>query len=462
MQNNRLCVEEPFNIERNLGNTADDISFRGVHLELRRAFDLIAEAKLNDCMEQYVFPATEEKIWEKPPPKPPPILSRSQSQSGRGTRGAASHRGGRHAPNQHRNGPQGRRASSAAASNKFPSQTTMPRTVGLWEQPLQAPYDQYQLHEKLISDYQFLQAQEHELRRVQAQAQLQAQLHFQGSTPVTQSVQQATREQFALSATKLPPLTAPLQSTHSAIPFPQNLRSHPPSPAMQSAQPELRRSVHRSIPTNNLTTAGFRSQSQPARAVPIALPATNHLQPYQQLNEHQLYSFLGSQGRLRHPEAPVQMDPRLEESLPKEYVGYYVHDAPLNRTSHFMPHIDTRLSQGPSIGDLPHRNMGLPHDMGRSEDPSRSPPLTPHRDRSTSIRSAPVTVPAPCLRTSGPIIVDGSDARAPEENVREFNARERHNDRYKPGTARIIKSIAPSERTVPAFWTLGDHSVDAL
>lgn len=84
MQNNRLCVEEPFNTERNLGNTADDISFRGVHLELRRAFDLVAEAKFGECLEQFVFPAVEEKIWEKPPPKPPPVLTRSQSQSGRG------------------------------------------------------------------------------------------------------------------------------------------------------------------------------------------------------------------------------------------------------------------------------------------------------------------------------------------------------------------------------------------
>ncbi|KAJ5919706.1 hypothetical protein N7454_009541 [Penicillium verhagenii] len=36
--NNRLCVEEPFSTARNLGNTADDTSFRGLHLELRRAF----------------------------------------------------------------------------------------------------------------------------------------------------------------------------------------------------------------------------------------------------------------------------------------------------------------------------------------------------------------------------------------------------------------------------------------
>ncbi|GJC97331.1 PAP 25A associated domain family [Colletotrichum higginsianum] len=49
--NNHLCVEEPFNTIRNLGNTADEYSFRGLHLELRRAFNLISEGKLDECCE---------------------------------------------------------------------------------------------------------------------------------------------------------------------------------------------------------------------------------------------------------------------------------------------------------------------------------------------------------------------------------------------------------------------------
>nr|6YWP_A Chain A, CutA [Thermothielavioides terrestris NRRL 8126]6YWP_B Chain B, CutA [Thermothielavioides terrestris NRRL 8126] len=60
--NNALCVEEPFNDGRNLGNTADETSFRGLHMELRRAFDLIAEGKLEECCEQYVFPKEEERV----------------------------------------------------------------------------------------------------------------------------------------------------------------------------------------------------------------------------------------------------------------------------------------------------------------------------------------------------------------------------------------------------------------
>lgn len=68
LQNNRLCVEEPFNTTRNLGNTADDTSFRGLHIELRQAFKAISEAKLDKCCEQYVFPPEEERVWERPPP----------------------------------------------------------------------------------------------------------------------------------------------------------------------------------------------------------------------------------------------------------------------------------------------------------------------------------------------------------------------------------------------------------
>ena len=37
--NQRLCCEEPFNTARNLGNTADEFSFRGIHVEIRKAFE---------------------------------------------------------------------------------------------------------------------------------------------------------------------------------------------------------------------------------------------------------------------------------------------------------------------------------------------------------------------------------------------------------------------------------------
>ena len=117
--NNRLCVEEPFNVGRNLGNTADDTSFRGLHMELRRAFDLISQAKLSDCCEQFTYPKEEERVWERPPQKPKPVL-RSTSQASRGGRGGG-HRGGRHNNQHNRNGNSNRRASSASGFDNGPS-----------------------------------------------------------------------------------------------------------------------------------------------------------------------------------------------------------------------------------------------------------------------------------------------------------------------------------------------------
>ncbi|CAK7215212.1 hypothetical protein SBRCBS47491_002406 [Sporothrix bragantina] len=115
--NNMLCVEEPFNIVRNLGNTADDTSFRGLHMEMRRAFDLISEAKLDECCEEYVFPKEEERIFQKPAQAPRPILMRSSSQQHSNSRGGGGGgRGGSFRGNrQYRSGNNSRRASSSIA-----------------------------------------------------------------------------------------------------------------------------------------------------------------------------------------------------------------------------------------------------------------------------------------------------------------------------------------------------------
>jgi len=76
----RLCVEEPFNTERNLGNTADPWSWRGIHEEIRAAFRKLKDGKsLNECCEQYVFPVGEKATTHKPPPTRP-VLIQSISQ----------------------------------------------------------------------------------------------------------------------------------------------------------------------------------------------------------------------------------------------------------------------------------------------------------------------------------------------------------------------------------------------
>ncbi|KAL8716436.1 MAG: hypothetical protein Q9220_000343 [cf. Caloplaca sp. 1 TL-2023] len=439
MQNNRLCVEEPFNTERNLGNTADDISFRGLHLEIRRAFGMISEAKLSACSEQYEYPAAEEKFWEKPAPKAPPILTRSQSQTGRGGKVSSVVRGGRNGQ-IHNRAPQGRRASSAATTGRLNGVPYGPRGPIPREHLLQAHYDQLQIHERFLSEYQLLQAQEQELRLLQAQTQqLHAQAHAHGSM-----AHPVARENFNRSSpAHAPPLSAPVRNAPFFYPFPypsmqgdpgQNAHTNPSSPSMtpvQMAQPELRRRVDRSSAAESASSAS-RSHSQPARSLPVGLPVQQlppypmgsaAFQQYQQARQQQLYNSLELAQRNQrymenHNPRPIMPDQLYEESLPKEYVGYYVHDSP---PSH--PYRDTSMiPQMPIYNDLhfvrpPRPGYSRLRHAPRSPSPS---PSMPHRDRSQSVRSATSAPPGPVLfdrahiptsslRNLGPIIADGSD-----------------------------------------------------
>ncbi|EPY50511.1 poly(A) polymerase Cid11 [Schizosaccharomyces cryophilus OY26] len=59
--NNSLCVEEPFNTSRNLANTADDTSVKGLQSEFQRAFRLLSEypalQALSILNEAFQFPS---------------------------------------------------------------------------------------------------------------------------------------------------------------------------------------------------------------------------------------------------------------------------------------------------------------------------------------------------------------------------------------------------------------------
>lgn len=449
MQNNRLCVEEPFNTERNLGNTADDISFRGLHLEIRRAFGLISEARLLACTEQYEYPAAEERIWEKPPVKPPPILTRSHSQSGRGGKTSAVNRAGRNGQPQSR-GHSGRRASNPATVARLNGVQYGPRGFNPRDNALPNHYDQLQLHERIVNEFQLLQAQEHQLRMIQAQAQLdqahaQAHAHAHAQNAI---VQQSAREMFGRSSgmnpAPPPPLTAPIRHSPLFYPFPYqqpnggdpnySVHTNPSSPSMkpvQPMQPELRRRVDRSSAVDSAASAS-RSHSQPARPLPLALPIQNPstypmraaaFQQYQQARQQQLYNALEmAQRNQRYPEnhnpRPIASDHSYEECLPKEYVGYYVHDSSPAHPYRDMP----VTSQVPPYNDLQHFRPPRP-DFHRLRNAPRSPspsPSMPYRDRSQSVRSSASAPSGPVpldrtpnhsssLRNTGPVIVDGAE-----------------------------------------------------
>ena len=448
MQNNRLCIEEPFNVERNLGNTADDISFRGIHIELRRAFDLISEAKLEQCLEQYVFPPTEERVWEKPAPKPPPVLrSRSQSQSSRG-KGGQSSRGGRHSGSHSKS----RRASSAAATNKYP---LAPANLPIPDRPLIQPEQYYQtqmeqmkLHEQLFNEMQTLQRQEHELRMKHAQNQIKAEFEIQANAQTLPGGPQSAREQSRRyqMATQVP-MSAPLRGTQQFSPYsypqvpgtpPQNVHTQPSSPSLRSAQPDLRRSIHRSMAADGSSSSNVRSHSQPARAMPTnaalqSIPPvpmnSQQLQQYQSMQRYQMQhdpyhnGMMEQQGNYRHGAPTPFLDSRrhlmqtpFEESIPKEYAGYVINDA-------LPPHPyrdDPRFARIPYHHDLYPRVRGvpLPHNI-RGESRSPSPTrLLPVRERAFSLQSTNggrqrlerVAGTTPAARSQGPIIVNGTDA----------------------------------------------------
>lgn len=447
--NNRLCVEEPFNIGRNLGNTADDISFRGLHIELRRAFDLVSQANLEECCEQYSYPKEEERVWEKPPSRPKPVLrSTSQSNSSRGRGGT--HRGGRH-NNSNRNGNSNRRASSGAFDQNSSFVPGLPQTDWLQRQA------QAQLHNDLYATYSVLQAQENSLRlqlytqSLQAQ-QIQGYAQVQGQGDGGPIKQQATDRNRTNSFNHPPPLTAPLRSDMFFYPLHyqgqpiygyQTPSTNPSSPSLSNAVPELRRSMHRSSVTNGsgngggLPNSSLRSHSQPAaRSVPSPLAfqgggmVNQGLGIYQSVRQAHgvpIPNFIADEnmesGFDSGPGSVVTTPP--EDTTPKEYVGYYVNDhAPsLMRR---QPAMSMTIPSIPAFGDIGQSRRRLSTDqlpqsiLDRLKRPSRSPsPLGHDRSYSTGAHSAPLTAVSSqqgisssnlrALNNQAPLVVNGTN-----------------------------------------------------
>ncbi|KAG5936617.1 hypothetical protein E4U60_002484 [Claviceps pazoutovae] len=322
--NNQLCVEEPFNVSRNLGNTVDEYAFRGIHLELRRAFDLLSQANLEEACEQYVFPKEEERVWTRPPPQPRPVLLRSSSQTHSGRGGRGNYRGGRHHNNNnnnngnhnhnhgqnhnthshnfHRTGGSSRRASSsipAYDANIFMTPLGIQQQDMSW---FQSPQYQFQCaqqdlmtqmayHQESMRQFQLLTQSPSFL---QHQAMSQPQRMSVGSAPNGQQSSDRSRtdsfDTMPLSATTLrPDLLAALYGMNLGQTgyFPQTAYgSYSSSPAAAaaatatatntSAGQDYRRSLQRSTASTEggapASSSSLRSQSQPAQRSPP--PAT--------------------------------------------------------------------------------------------------------------------------------------------------------------------------------------------
>lgn len=299
--NNYICVEEPFNTVRNLGNTADEFSFHGLLMEMRRAFALIGAAKLDECCEQYVFPKhepTESKAFVKPPQRPIMVRSSSQTQPSRGGRHTG--RGNR----AYRNGNSSRRASSSNAYENAP--TSAPGAAPAPIHPImgqaremsaadlqQWPFTQhftYPANAPMLSSA--LQTQQERFQQTwYVQQQQQAQLHAAAVQAQRAQSHAASSGRSRTNSFDQPPLTAPprpeyyawppqlqlfyaahaAQAAQAAQQYQAGYGTYPNSPSATGVPAEFRRSLHRANAANDggsSNSGTLRSQSQPASRTP--------------------------------------------------------------------------------------------------------------------------------------------------------------------------------------------------
>ncbi|KAH7408654.1 hypothetical protein DE146DRAFT_606798 [Phaeosphaeria sp. MPI-PUGE-AT-0046c] len=151
---NRLCVEEPFSTDRNLGNSADDYAWHGIHEEIRRAFDALSDGQqLEKACEQYEFPAQEQTshIFKKPQSQKATITPSVQPRNGRG---GPNHRGGRGGFGSRNQNGSARRSSGSNSYLQgrppFLHSPPIPASAGPeYFQFPRAMHDQLQLHDQL-------------------------------------------------------------------------------------------------------------------------------------------------------------------------------------------------------------------------------------------------------------------------------------------------------------------------
>ncbi|CAI6334398.1 unnamed protein product [Periconia digitata] len=452
---NRLCVEEPFNTERNLGNSADDYSWRGIHEELRRAFDLLADGQqLEKTCEQYEFPPEEKTgppLFKKPQPTKTTLTSSVPIRSGRGGGGHRGGRGNYQKGGNGGNGSYGRRASSGASFNRPPFLHSPPIAAMPGQDYFQRDYPRglnEQLHDQLFQQYQMLEMQSNSLkqhliaqqRAQQAHHAQQAQMHAQAVAQAQAQRSRGTPSTSSAGAFQqgfLYPYAAffdPAQANQSSM-SQDGSRTNPSSPSLTNSVPTLRRQVHR--PSNASENGSLRSHSQPPRGlqpqgvIPGYPPMPQYYDPA---------AFAGYPvARSTTQEAPTssppgatetqaarvpnypEVQPPSESETPKEYVGYYVDEPPAPRSLQ-----EYTVSQIPSFSELAQRRRRVSPEITQPllntalRRVSRSPsPLGGHMRSQSS--NAPLPSSSAKTETrkertdsvrppldNGPVIVNGS------------------------------------------------------
>ncbi|KAI8632740.1 hypothetical protein F5Y19DRAFT_328564 [Xylariaceae sp. FL1651] len=447
--NNQLCVEEPFNTGRNLGNTADDTAFRGIHLELRRAFDLIAQGKLEDCCEQYIYPKEEERIFQKPPPVSRPVLLRSasQQQSSRSGRGGAYRNGNRHqnrSNGNHNNNNSTNRRASSGLTYENPANPMYVHTAYAMALGTQDAGTMYMQQPELVAQLSALQLQENNLRflqytQSQAFAQQQALQHaqrMQGTAPQSQS----STERSRTNSFDTPPLSAPIRPElrPEMYYYPVQLQQAPAfyglpayaSPSSNTTSAEYRRSSHRSTAASEVghgsSGSTIRSQSQPAsRPIAVMPPAQNFAISGQMpngftsvaarhINGIPIPSFIPDEGNDNEQDSSNANSPDDGKSS-----SYYTDPSSPRRTSgatNGMPAFGD-ISSHPSSPGLRYlsSNEFAQHVPDSTTSRSRSPSPTNQELYQKGSNSAPLAAgpfsPRHLTRETAPLVVNGSKPR---------------------------------------------------
>ncbi len=450
LQDNRLCVEEPFNLSRNLANTADDTSMRGIHLELRRAFDLIGDGKLLKCCEQFVHPPDEIKPSENfVLPLARPVIPQLPMQPPRG---------GRNAPRGARNATSLGRSSNGRRSSNPPGRNTtyvrnLPFQMMTQEQQMQQQHQQHLLHDQLFQQYRYLQLQEQELRMQLYQQSLQ-QRGMMGPYGQQAFAQYASQEEAVDQARGVgrAPLSAPLYQNGfprspylSASQLAQGVSTNPPSPRLNGGIHDSRRYSRRTSLTQASIGGSLRAHSQPARVMPLTALSHIHRPDISSLQDSTLgrrssASSTSQADGLSSSENGFNLAGSLYDPVrrPAEYLGYYVGQSPSLSANSYS----TAISPIPSHAGLAIQNGGLsPHLGPVSARPSgqvHTPPLQTVVPTATIARSVSESLsrkPGGADNDTegskakiGPLIVDGSissprrrrttlSINDPEENV---------------------------------------------
>ena len=375
---NRLCVEEPFNIERNLGNSADDYAWRGIHLEIRRAFDLLADGQqLDKVCEHFEYPPEEKSnaIFKKPQSQKA-IISSVPNRNGRGSQNPRGGRGGFSLKGQH-GGSRRSSNSSNYSQGRSPFLHSPPIPASAGPEYFSFPRGIHdQLHDQLYQQYQMLEMQSNSLRAqlaaqqhaqqahqvraaqmhahavAQAQAQAQAQARTPNSTNASpqKSPYVNGRQSPRLAERGIPPNALPQGFLYHYPAFyspsqtdpnasQDGSRTNPSSPSLSSSMPGVHRSVHRA--SNASETSSLRSHSQPPRSAaqqPIVVgypPMPQFIDPaafagYPIARSTQDMSNLQTTPDIAMNPAAVQQESvsSSNNSSPREYVGYYVAEQP--------------------------------------------------------------------------------------------------------------------------------------